>query len=422
MPIDAVTQVPTPAAEPGHGYPPGGPERERLERRLDELAAEVLPLPMTVGGEPRFGGGERTDVVQPHHHAAKLGVLGRATHQDARLAVDAALAAAAAWRALTFDDRAAVFLRAADLLAGPWRETLTAAAMLGQSMTAPQAERDAVCELADTWRFDVQAARLLLAGQPDSAPGTWTRTDHRPLDGFVYALGPFSSTAVAAALATGPALMGNTVVWKPATAQTYTAHFVLRLLAEAGLPPGVVNLVTGDGRVLSEVALASPALAGVHLAGTAATLRELWAAVGAAVGGHRRIPRIAGRTGGKDFLVAHPSADPETVAAALVRGAFAYQGQGAPALSRAYLPRALWQRIGPAFLAGVDELAVGDVADPTNAMGALIDAAAYARVRSAVERGGGRARPRRAARRAPPAPPPPHVGRHPQPRPGIHRA
>jgi 1-pyrroline-5-carboxylate dehydrogenase len=386
MPIDAVTQVPEPVNEPVRGYAPGSPERARLERRLDELAAEQIPLPMTIGGQQRFGSGERIDVVQPHHHAAKLGLLGNATRDDARIAVDAALAAAAEWRSLPFDDRAAVFLRAADLLAGPWRETVAAATMLGQSKTVQQAEIDAPCELVDFWRFNVHFARQILAEQPKSSPGVWNRTDHRPLEGFVYAVTPFNFTAIAGNLPTAPALMGNTVVWKPAPTQTLAAHHLMRLLEAAGLPPGVINLVTGDGQALSQVALADPALAGLHFTGSTATFQSLWRTIGTNIGSYRTYPRIVGETGGKDFLVAHRSADPDVLRTALLRGAFEYQGQKCSALSRAYLPRSLWQKIKDEFLAEVDALTVGDVSDLSNFMGALIDAEAYARVTAAIDR------------------------------------
>ncbi|WP_395298656.1 L-glutamate gamma-semialdehyde dehydrogenase [Kitasatospora hibisci] len=384
--MDAVTQVPTPGNEPVRGYAPGSPERARLVRRLDELAAERIPLPMTIGGEQRFGGGERIDVVQPHHHAAKLGVLGNATREDARAAVDAALAAGREWRSLSFDDRAAVFLRAADLLAGPWRETLNAATMLGQSKTVQQAEIDSACELIDFWRFNVDFARRILADQPISSPGVWNRTDHRPLEGFVYAITPFNFTAIAGNLPTAPALMGNTVVWKPAPTQTLAAHHLMRLLEAAGLPPGVINLVTGDGQQLSAVALADPALAGLHFTGSTATFQSLWQTVGANIAGYRTYPRIVGETGGKDFLLAHRSADPDILRTALVRGAFEYQGQKCSALSRAYLPRSVWQRIKDDFLAEVDALAVGDVTDFSNFMGALIDKRAFEKNRDAIDR------------------------------------
>ncbi|MFD9063914.1 L-glutamate gamma-semialdehyde dehydrogenase [Kitasatospora purpeofusca] len=384
--MDAVTDVPVPGNEPVLGYAPGSPERERLVRRLDELAAEPVPLPMTIGGEQRFGGGERIDVVQPHHHAAKLGVLGNATREDARAAVDAALAAGRDWRGLSFDDRAAVFLRAADLLAGPWRETLNAATMLGQSKTAQQAEIDSACELTDFWRYNVHFARRILAEQPVSSPGVWNRVDHRPLEGFVYAVTPFNFTAIAGNLPTAPALMGNTVVWKPAPTQTLAAYHLMRLLEAAGLPPGVINLVTGDGQQVSAVALADPALAGLHFTGSTATFQSLWQTIGANIGGYRGYPRIVGETGGKDFLLAHRSADPDILRAALIRGAFEYQGQKCSALSRAYLPRSLWQRIKDDLLAEVDALPVGDVTDLSNFMGALIDRRAFERNRDAIER------------------------------------
>ncbi|MFD9685254.1 L-glutamate gamma-semialdehyde dehydrogenase [Kitasatospora sp. NPDC059088] len=384
--MDAVTEVPTPVNEPVRTYAPGSPERDRLVRRLDELAAEQVPLPMTIGGEQRFGGGERIEVVQPHHHAAKLGVLGNATREDARAAVDAALAAGRQWRSLSFDDRAAVFLRAADLLAGPWRDTLNAATMLGQSKTVQQAEIDSACELIDFWRFNVGFARQVLAEQPVSSPGVWNRVDHRPLEGFVYAVTPFNFTAIAGNLPTAPALMGNTVVWKPAPTQTLAAYHLMRLLEAAGLPPGVINLVTGDGLQVSPVVLADPAFAGLHFTGSTATFQSLWQSIGANIGGYRTYPRIVGETGGKDFLLAHRSADPDILRTAMVRGAFEYQGQKCSALSRAYLPRSLWLTIKDDFLAEVDALTVGDVTDLSNFMGALIDKRAFERNRTAIER------------------------------------
>ncbi|MFD8593883.1 L-glutamate gamma-semialdehyde dehydrogenase [Kitasatospora sp. NPDC059646] len=383
--MDAVTTVPTPVNEPPLAYAPGSPERARLLRLVDHLAGQHTALPMTVGGGQRLGGGERIEVVQPHHHAAKLGVQGNATAADVRDAVDAALAAAPEWRGLSFDDRAAVFLRAADLLAGPWRATLVAATLLGQSKTVQQAELD-VCELVDFWRFNVHFARQILAEQPFSGPGVWNRADHRPLEGFVCAITPFNFTAIAGNLPTAPALMGNTVVWKPAPAQMLSAHFLMRLLEEAGLPPGTVNLVTGDGQAVTEVALRDPALAGLHFTGSTGTFQHLWREIGRNIGRYRGYPRIVGETGGKDFLVAHPSADPAVLRTAMLRGAFEYQGQKCSALSRAYLPRSLWRRIKDDFLGEVDALTVGDVTDLSNFMGALIDARAFARVRDAVER------------------------------------
>ncbi|MDT3398122.1 L-glutamate gamma-semialdehyde dehydrogenase [Streptomyces sp. B1866] len=386
--MDAVTQVPVPVNEPVHGYAPGSPERARLEARLKELAGDPVDLPMTIGGARRMGGGARFDVVQPHRHAARLGTYANATRQDARDAVDAALAAAPAWRALSFDDRAAVLLRAAELLAGPWRETVAASTMLGQSKTAQQAEIDAPCELVDFWRFNVHFARQILAEQPVAhAPGVWNRLDHRPLEGFVYAVTPFNFTAIAGNLPTAPALMGNVVVWKPSPAQTHSAVLVMDLLTEAGLPPGVINLVTGDGLEVSEVALAHPDLAGIHFTGSTATFQHLWRTVGANIAAYRTYPRLVGETGGKDFVVAHPSADPAVLRTALVRGAFEYQGQKCSAASRAYVPRSVWDGgFREEFAAEVDGLAVGDVTDLRNFMGAVIDARAFAKSRDAIDR------------------------------------
>ena len=384
--MDAVTQVPLPVNEPIHGYAPGSPERARIESRLGQLAGEYATLSMTVGGVQRMGGGERIEVVQPHHHSARLGVFGNATREDVQLAVDAALKAAPGWRELSFDDRAAVFLRAADLLAGPWRETVAAATMLGQSKTVQQAEIDAPCELVDFWRFNVHFARQILAEQPVSSPGVWNRSDHRPLEGFVCAITPFNFTAIAGNLPTAPALMGNTVVWKPSPTQTLSAWYTMRLLEEAGLPPGVINLVTGDGQALSQVALPHPDLAGIHFTGSTGTFQQLWQTVGANISGYRGYPRLVGETGGKDFVVAHPSADPAVLRTALVRGAFEYQGQKCSAASRAYIPRSLWRLMKDDFLAEVRALTVGDVTDFSGFMGALIDARAYAKNKDAIDR------------------------------------
>jgi 1-pyrroline-5-carboxylate dehydrogenase len=385
--MDAVTQVPAPVNEPVHSYAPGSPERARLESRLKELAGNPVELPMTIGGEKRLGGGERFDVVQPHNHGAVLGTYGNATHQDAQDAVDAALAAAPAWRALSFDDRAAIILRAAELLAGPWRETIAASTMLGQSKTAQQAEVDAPCELIDFWRFNVHFARQILAEQPISSPGVWNRADHRPLEGFVYAITPFNFTAIAGNLPTAPALMGNVVVWKPSPTQTHAAVLLMALLEEAGLPKGVINLVTGDGIAVSEVALTHPDLAGIHFTGSTKTFQHLWKTVGANIESYKSYPRIVGETGGKDFVVAHPSADPAVLRTALTRGAFEYQGQKCSATSRAYIPRSIWENgFKEEFAAEVDGLTMGDVTDLSNFIGAVIDERAFAKNKAAIDR------------------------------------
>ncbi|MFD8964107.1 L-glutamate gamma-semialdehyde dehydrogenase [Streptomyces sp. NPDC059568] len=386
--MDAVTQVPVPVNEPVHSYAPGSPERARLEVRLKELAENPVDLPMTIGGEKRMGGGERVDVVQPHNHRARLGTFAGATQQDARDAVDAALAAAPGWRATAFDDRAAIILRAAELLAGPWRETIAAATMLGQSKTAQQAEIDAPCELIDFWRFNVSYARDLLAEQPvANSPGVWNRLDHRPLEGFVYAITPFNFTAIAGNLPTAPALMGNVVVWKPSPTQTLAAVLLMELLEEAGLPKGVINLVTGDGIAVSEVALNHPDLAGIHFTGSTRTFQHLWKTVGENIEKYRSYPRIVGETGGKDFVVAHPSADRAVLKTALTRGSFEYQGQKCSASSRAYVPASIWNDgFQEEFAAEVDGIAMGDVTDLTNFIGAVIDERAFAKNKAAIDR------------------------------------
>ncbi|WNV82838.1 L-glutamate gamma-semialdehyde dehydrogenase [Umezawaea sp. Da 62-37] len=371
--MDAVTRVPSPVNEPVLQYAPGSPERTELQAKLVELVKEPLEGTLTIGGEQRSGGGARFDVVQPHNHRAVLGTFPSATHQDTEDALAAARAAAPAWRALSYDDRAAILLRAADLLTGPWRSTINAATMLGQSKTAIQAEIDAACELADFWRFNVAFGRTLLAEQPASSTGVWNRTDHRPLEGFVYAITPFNFTAIAANLPTAPALMGNVVLWKPSPTQSFAAQLTMRLLEEAGMPPGVINLLPGDGIAVSEVALSAPDLAGIHFTGSTRTFQHLWGQVGANIASYRSYPRIVGETGGKDFVLAHPSADVDILRTALVRGAFEYQGQKCSAASRAYVPRSVWGRMKDAFLADVASLTVGDVTDFDNFMGAVID-------------------------------------------------
>ncbi|WP_030018322.1 L-glutamate gamma-semialdehyde dehydrogenase [Streptomyces monomycini] len=386
--MDAVTHVPAPYNEPVHGYAPGSPERARLEAKLKELAGNPIDLPMTINGEKRMGGGERFDVVQPHNHQAVIGTYANATRQDAQDAIDAALAAAPAWRAMSFDDRAAILLKAADLLSGPWRETIAASTMLGQSKTAQQAEIDAPCELVDFWRFNVHFARELLQEQPPMQPnGVWNRLDHRPLEGFVYAITPFNFTAIAGNLPTAPALMGNVVVWKPSPTQTHSAILLMQLLEEAGLPKGVINLVTGDGKEVSEVALPHPELAGVHFTGSTATFQYLWKAVGENITNYRSYPRLVGETGGKDFIVAHPTADPAILKTAVTRGAFEYQGQKCSAASRAYIARSTWENgFKDDLVAEVEGLTMGDVSDLSNFIGAVIDDRSFAKNKAAIDR------------------------------------
>ncbi|MFE6616128.1 L-glutamate gamma-semialdehyde dehydrogenase [Amycolatopsis sp. NPDC057786] len=376
--MDAVTQTPAPKNEPVLNYAPGSAERAELEGALKLLGnADPIDITATIGGEQRKGGGEKIEVVQPHNHKAVLGVIHSATAEDTRDAIAAAKAAAPGWRALSFDDRAAIILRAADLLAGPWRAKLNAATMLGQSKTAFQAEIDSACELIDFWRFNVAFGRQILAEQPVSSPGIWNRMEHRPLEGFVYAITPFNFTAISGNLPTAPALMGNVVLWKPSPTQSYAAHMLMRLLEEAGMPPGVINLLPGDGKAVSEVALTHRDLAGIHFTGSTATFQHLWATVGANISGYRTYPRLVGETGGKDFVLAHASADVDVLRTALIRGAFEYQGQKCSAASRAYVPRSLWASLKDELVSETEAITYGDVTDLDNFGGAVIDRRAF---------------------------------------------
>ncbi|HEV7707370.1 MAG TPA: L-glutamate gamma-semialdehyde dehydrogenase [Asanoa sp.] len=385
--MDAVFTTPEPRNEPVRDYAPGSAERDSLQRRVAELAGERAELTMTIDGEQRMGAGDAIDVVQPHHHRHVLGVTHNASNADAQAAVTAAKAAAPMWRSLSYEDRSAIFLRAADLLAGPWRDTLNAATMLGQSKTSYQAEIDAACELIDFLRFNVKFGHDLLADQPRSSNGVWNRFDHRPLEGFVYAITPFNFTAIAGNLPSAPALMGNTVVWKPSPTQQFAAHFTMRLFEAAGLPPGVINMVTGDGLAVSEVALTDPDLAGIHFTGSTPTFRHLWHEVGTNLDRYRGYPRLVGETGGKDFVVAHGSADVDALHTALIRGAFEYQGQKCSAASRAYIPRSIWEGgLRDRLAATADSLTYGDVADFRNFGGAVIDARAFAKHAGALDR------------------------------------
>jgi 1-pyrroline-5-carboxylate dehydrogenase len=385
--MDAVTQTPPPVNEPVQAYAPGDAERTALEDRLAELRRGRHELTMTIGGDQKLGSGDEIDVVEPHAHSHVLGTMRNATEQDAMAAINAALDAAPRWRALSFDDRAGIFLKAAELLSGPWRATLNAATMLGQSKTAYQAEIDSACELIDFWRFNVHYARQILGEQPTAqSRGVWNRLDHRPLEGFLYAITPFNFTAIGGNLPTAPAIMGNTVIWKPSPTQQLAAHFTMRLLEAAGLPPGVINMVTGDGIALSQVVLAHRDFAGLHFTGSTATFQHLWREIGANIARYRSYPRIVGETGGKDFVMAHPSADVEVLRTALIRGAFEYQGQKCSAASRAYIPRSVWDRLRDDLLSITESLPMGPTTDLTNFMGAVIDARAFTKHRMAIDR------------------------------------
>jgi 1-pyrroline-5-carboxylate dehydrogenase len=380
----AIALPPQPHNEPVKDYAPGSPERAELQKRLRELENERIEIPMVIGGKD-VTTGETFEAVEPHNKKHVLADVHAGGPTHVQQAIDAAREARHEWARMPWEERAAIFLRAAELLAGPWRATLNAATMLNQSKTAHQAEIDAACELTDFWRFNPMYMTRIYSEQPLSATGTWNRMEYRPLEGFIFAVTPFNFTAIGGNLPTSPALMGNTVVWKPASTAAFSAYYVMRLLQEAGLPDGVINLVYGSGSTIGDAALASPELAGIHFTGSTGVFNSMWKTVGERVGEYRSYPRIVGETGGKDFIVAHPSADVEAVATAIVRGSFEYQGQKCSAASRVYAPSNLWPDLRERLADEIKELKVGDVSDFSNFMGAVIDSNAFATQRQAIE-------------------------------------
>ena len=383
--MTGTSNIPSPRNEPVLNYAPGSPERAALKAELKALGTSVTDIPAVINGQD-VRRGKTVKVVAPHRHSQHLAT----THQADRRAIGNAIAAARRaqrdWSRWRFEDRAAVFLRAADLLAGPWRQRLNAATMLGQSKTVFQAEIDSACEIIDFLRFNVHFAERLYAEQPVSPPGFWNRLDHRPLEGFVYAVTPFNFTAIGANLPSAPALMGNTVVWKPAATAALSNYFVLRLFEAAGLPPGVINFVPGESQQVTARVLADRNLAGIHFTGSTAVFQSLWKGVAAGLENYASYPRIVGETGGKDFIVAHPSADPEAVAVAMVRGGFEYQGQKCSAASRAYIAQSLWPAVKSRVLEMIAGIKMGDITDFRNFMGAVIDARAFAKLSGYLDR------------------------------------
>ncbi len=377
-------RVPEPYNEPVKGYVAGSPEREELRTRLDELSSQRLEIPLVIGGED-VQTGDTFEAVMPHKRSHVLGDVQKGGAAEVERAIAAAADAWEDWSRTPWEDRAAVFLRAAELLAGPWRQTLNAATMLGQSKTAHQAEIDAACELIDFWRFNVQYMTRIYEEQPISSPGVWNRLEYRPLEGFVFAVTPFNFTSIAGNLPTSAALMGNTVVWKPASTAAVSAHFLMKLFEEAGLPPGVINLVYGSGAAVGDPALASEHLAGIHFTGSTPVFQGMWQTVGGNIAGYRNYPRIVGETGGKDFIVAHPSADAEALATAILRGSFEYQGQKCSAASRVFAPASLWPQVRDQLVDEIGEMKMGDVADFSNFVGAVIDASSFATQKEAIE-------------------------------------
>ena len=384
MSSPGIFRVPPPVNEPVRSYEPGSPERRELQGRLEEMAGERIDLPLVIGGE-EVRTGKTAEVVMPHRKSHVLADMHQGGPDEVERAIEAAAEAWHDWSRTPWEERAAVMLRAAELLTGPWRATLNAATMLGQSKTAHQAEIDAACELTDFWRFNPTFMTRIYEEQPNSPAGQWNRMEYRPLEGFVFAVTPFNFTAIAGNLPTSPALMGNTIVWKPATTAAYSAHFLMKLLQEAGLPDGVINLVYGPGAAIGDAALASPDLAGIHFTGSTGVFQSMWKTVGANIERYRSYPRIVGETGGKDFIVAHPSADVDALATAIVRGSFEYQGQKCSAASRVFAPQNLWPELKERLVEEVGSLRMGDVSDFGNFMGAVIDASSFRTQKEAIQ-------------------------------------
>jgi 1-pyrroline-5-carboxylate dehydrogenase len=382
--INAETHAPRPTNEPVLAYAPRSPERATLKQHLDRMAKEVTEIPLVIDGKDVVTS-TQADAVMPHAHAHVIARHSLASAREVDLAIQAAVKAQAGWARLPQGARAAVFLKAADLLATSYRPVLNAATMLGQSKTSHQAEIDAACELIDFFRFNVSFAERILAEQPFSPPGAWNQLDARPLEGFVFAVTPFNFTSIAGNLPTAPAILGNTVVWKPASSAVYSAHFIMKILTEAGLPPGVINLVLGSGAKIGGQVLASPHLAGVHFTGSTGVFHGMWRSIGERIDQYRTYPRLVGETGGKDFVFAHESADIEALAVALVRGAFEYQGQKCSAASRAYIPSTIAGKVRERIVAMTRELTVGDIRDFSNFMGAVIDRGAFRDITGFIE-------------------------------------
>jgi 1-pyrroline-5-carboxylate dehydrogenase len=379
VPFNGIRRVPSPINEPVRSYAPGSPERASLKARLASMSAERVEIPIIIGGQ-EFRTGEMAQSVMPHAHSHVLADWHKATPKHVEMAIASAKKAHAEWSNWPWEDRAAVFLKAAELLATTWRDTVNAATMLGQSKTVYQSEIDAACELIDFWRFNVQYAQEIYAEQPISSPGVWNMSDYRALEGFVYAVSPFNFTAIGGNLSTSPALMGNVAIWKPASSAMLSAYYVMKLLQEAGLPPGVVNFLPGDAGMISDGLLNSRDLAGVHFTGSTGVFNNMWKTIGANMSRYRTYPRIVGETGGKDFIIAHPSADPQALAVAIARGGFEYQGQKCSAASRVYVPRSLWNEVRDRTVAIMSEIQMGDVRDFRNFMGAVIDKKAFDKI------------------------------------------
>jgi len=382
--LNAIISVPEPRNEPIKSYAPGTPEREELKKQVEAQRAGQFEIPLFIGGE-EITSGDMGDCRMPHRHGHVLARFHKASKEHVERAVEAALDAAPAWAALDWEHRAAIFLKAADLLAGPHRQILNAATVNGQSKNPFQAEIDSACELIDFYRFNPSYARQIYAQQPNSAPGIWDYVEHRPLEGFIFAVTPFNFTSIAGNLPTAPALMGNVVLWKPASSAVYSAYYIMRLLMEAGLPPGVINFVPGSGGQVGDPAVDSPHFAGVHFTGSTSTFQAMWRRIGHNIPSYRSYPRIVGETGGKDFVFAHCSADVDALVVALLRGSFEYQGQKCSAASRAYIPESIWPDVKERLLDQMKQMKMGDPAIFSNFINAVIDKAAFDSIKAYID-------------------------------------
>ncbi|MFT5153054.1 MAG: 1-pyrroline-5-carboxylate dehydrogenase [Planctomycetota bacterium] len=379
-----VFRSPPPVNEPVLEFAPGSPERASLQARLKSMAAEQIEVPIIVGGR-EIRTGRTADMIMPHDKAHVLGSYHKAGTEEVQAAIVASEEARTDWQELQWEDRAAIFLRAAELLRTTWRDTINASTMLGQSKTAHQAEIDAACELIDFFRFNVHYMERLYGEQPESAPGMWNRLEHRPLDGFVFAITPFNFTSIAGNLPTAPAMLGNTCLWKPASTSVLSNYYLMKMFEEAGVPPGVINFLPGSGGEVGNPVVADPRLAGIHFTGSTGVFQGIWKSIGNNIQSYGQYPRVVGETGGKDFVFAHPSAQVDALAVALVRGSFEYQGQKCSAASRAYIPQSLWPDLRERLVEMTKSLSMGDVQDFSNFMGAVIDSSSYAKLKGAID-------------------------------------
>ncbi len=381
---NAYFKLPVPVNEPVLNYAPGSPEKAGLKKTLAGLQSEEIEIPLIIGGK-EIKTGKTVEIREPHNISKKLGIYHKAGEKEVKLAIEAALEARKSWSSMSWEHRASIFHKAAELLSGPWRSTLNAATMLGQSKTAYQAEIDSACELIDFWRFNSYYMTQIMADQPYSPKGMWNRLEYRPLEGFIFAVTPFNFTSIAGNLPTAPVIVGNVSLWKPASSAVYSAYYLMRLWEEAGLPKGVINFIPGSGSQVGDPVLASPDLAGIHFTGSTVVFQGMWKTVGDNIHKAKYYPRIVGETGGKDFIFVHSSADVDALIVAAIRGAFEYQGQKGSAASRMYIPKSLWKEFKEKYVENVSKIKMGDVEDFTNFMGAVIDKAAFNSIKSYID-------------------------------------